>query len=127
MKSLVSALILLSAGPALADATGTWKTEPGDTGGYLLVDVAPCGAELCGTIKSAYDNSGAAVSGYEHAGKKMLWGMKANGTDKWSKGKIWAPDRDKTYNSKMEVKGDVLKVSGCVAIICRSQNWTRVK
>ncbi|MEO0924159.1 MAG: DUF2147 domain-containing protein, partial [Pseudomonadota bacterium] len=38
-----------------------------------------------------------------------------------------APDRDKVYKSKMSLSGNALKVSGCVAVICRSQNWVRVK
>jgi len=46
---------------------------------------------------------------------------------KYSSGKIWAPDVDKTYRSKMALNGNTLKVSGCVGPICRSQNWTRVK
>ena len=33
--------LCLSAGAAFADPVeGTWKTEPGDTGGYLHVDLA---------------------------------------------------------------------------------------
>ena len=52
--------------------------------------------------------------------------MAADGGGKYSGGKIWAPDRDKTYRSKMELSGDRLKVSGCVGPICRGQTWARV-
>ena len=45
----------------------------------------------------------------------------------WSDGTIWAPDDDKTYRSNMELQGDVLQVEGCVLIICRGQDWTRVE
>ena len=127
MKFCLATAIMLCAAPALADVAGTWKTEPGDSGGYLHVDFAPCGGEVCGTIKSAFDASGALIPDYEHAGKRIVWAMKPDGANKWSKGKIWAPDRDKTYSSKMELSGNALKVSGCVLVICRSQNWTRIK
>ena len=43
------------------------------------------------------------------------------------KGKIWQPSTDKVFASKMTLEGDTLYVSGCVAIICKKQTWTRVK
>lgn len=131
MKTWIAASLvgLGLAGAALAEpAAGTWRTEPGDTGGYLHVAVAPCGAHVCGTIKTAFDKSGAEVSDYEHKGKKMLWNMEADGGGSYSGGKIWAPDADKTYSSKMSLSGNSLTVKGCVAggLICRGQTWKRV-
>lgn len=132
MKKLVLgvALGLGLAGVASADpAAGVWKTAPGDTGGYLHVALTPCGSALCGTIKTAYDKSNAVLSDYEHLGKKMLWDMNSDGDGYYSGGKIWAPDKDKTYSSKMSLVGNTLEVKGCVAggLICRGQDWTRVK
>lgn len=123
------ALSLGFAGMAAADAVeGVWKTEPGDTGGYLYVRIAPCGADLCGTIAQAYDKAGQPSPDYEHTGKKMLWDMQAKGGGAYGGGKIWAPDSDKTYGSKMSLSGNKLTVKGCVAggLICRGQDWTRV-
>ena len=53
--------------------------------------------------------------------------MTAEGNGAYSGGKIWAPDREKTYNSNMELSGRNLEVSGCVLVICRAQSWTRVQ
>ena len=39
------------------DATGLWRTEATQEG-YLEVQIAPCGAELCGTILRARDLQG---------------------------------------------------------------------
>ena len=117
------------AGAAQADpATGTWRTQPGDTGGYLLVDIAPCGNAVCGKIAQAYDKDNAVIADYEHAGKRMIWDMAADGGGSYSGGKIWAPDSDKTYKSKMSLTGNTLTVKGCVAggLICRGQDWKRV-
>ena len=59
----------------------------------------------------------------------MLWDMSADGDGYYSGGKIWAPDADKTYSSKMSLSGSTLVVKGCVAggLICRGQDWTRLK
>lgn len=125
---LAAAMILATTGVAMADPVeGLWKTQPGETGGYLHVQISACGAAICGTIKKAFDAQGASTGTYEHLGKKMLWDMTADGENYYSGGKIWAPDSDKTYRSKMTLSGSNLTVKGCVAVICRGQDWTRVK
>lgn len=126
---LLAAAMSVTATFAAADAaSGTWKTEPGDTGGYLHVKIAACGEALCGSIAKAFDAEGAVQSSYEHVGKRMIWDMKAAGDGSYSGGKIWAPDKDKTYKSKMSLDGQTLTVKGCVAggAICRGQTWTKV-
>ncbi|WP_299848381.1 DUF2147 domain-containing protein [uncultured Roseovarius sp.] len=126
--ALSAAALILSASASFADPVeGVWKTQPGDTGGYLHVTVSKCGEAICGVIKQAYKEGGAVSEGYEHLGKRMLWDMQAKGEGAYAGGKIWAPDRNKTYKSKMSLNGNTLKVSGCVAVICRSQSWQRVK
>ena len=124
---LTSALVMIASSVHAQDLTGIWQTEPGDTGGFLHVSIAPCGDKICGKINRAFDKDLAVVEGYEHAGKPIIWDMSQDGDGKWANGKIWAPDRDKTYNSKMELAGDNLKVSGCVLVICRSQTWRKVQ
>ncbi len=125
---LAATAVIFSAGASLADPVeGLWKTQPGDTGGYLHVAVSKCGDALCGVIKQAFKEGGDVSEGYEHLGKRMIWDMTSDGGGAYSGGKIWAPDRNKTYKSKMALNGNTLKVSGCVAIVCRSQTWNRVK
>ena len=132
MRLLISAVLALIFTPTIAfaqDVSGLWQTEPGDTGGFLHVAIGPCGDNICGTIRTAFDGDRSVISDYEHQGKQLIWDMAADGANAWKSGKIWAPDRDKTYRSKMALSGDRLKVSGCVAggLICRSQNWVRVQ
>ena len=130
--------ILLAAGmSAMATATlaadpadGLWKTQPGDTGGYLHVSIAECGSAICGTIDSAFDGNGDQLLSYENLGKQIIWDMVPEGGGQYDNGKIWAPDRDKTYNSKMTLDSqNKLTVKGCVAggLVCRGQTWTRVQ
>ncbi|MEO1551707.1 MAG: DUF2147 domain-containing protein [Pseudomonadota bacterium] len=124
-------LALLAAAPAWADGvTGIWKTEPGDTGGYLHVRLGPCsndGALTCGVIDKAFDGDGAAIANYANLGKPIVWNMQNPSAGQYRKGKIWAPDRDKTYNSKMDLSGATLTVQGCVLAFCRGQTWTKVQ
>ena len=130
MKKTLLALALVV--PSLANAgalTGVYQTEPGDTGGFLHVEMEPCADDAsltCGTILRAYNADGSAHTDYEHLGKPIVWAMEDRGNDRWGRGKIWAPDRDKTYDSKMSLSGSMLKVKGCVAFICRNQNWVVV-
>lgn len=110
--------------------TGIYQTEPGDSGGFLFVSIAPCGSDpalTCGTIAAAYDKDGKRDDAYEHVGKAIVWDMVDDGDGSWSNGMIWAPDRGKTYSSQMELSGDILTVEGCVSIICRGQSWRRVQ
>ena len=129
LKILAATLALVAPSAQAQDAGGIWQTEPGDTGGFLHVTIAPCADKVCGTIRTAFNADGSVVGDYAHIGKPLIWDMTADGSDAWSGGKIWAPDRDKTYRSKMSLSGSQLKVSGCVAggLICRSQNWVRVQ
>lgn len=127
MKFLAPALAaLMLAAPAMADVMAVWKTEPGDDGRFAHVQIAACGAELCGTIVETFDADGTARPS-DFIGRQIVWGMKPAGANAWKGGKIWAPDRDRTYNSSMELNGNVLKVSGHVLVFSRSQNWTRVQ
>ncbi|MFD0980854.1 DUF2147 domain-containing protein [Tropicimonas aquimaris] len=129
MKRIATAaagLILLASAATADPVFGTWKTEPGDDGNFAHVTIADCGGQICGTLGKAFDGSGKPIAS-DKVGKRMIWDMAANGGGKYSGGKIWAPDRDKTYSSKMSLSGDTLKVSGCVGPICRGQTWTRAQ
>ncbi len=123
--ALTATLVALAA-PAAADPVlGTYKTQPDDNGNFGHVELYECGANICGVIRKAFDGSGAEIAS-DNIGKRMIWDMTAQGGGKYGGGMIWAPDRDKTYKSKMELSGANLSVSGCVLVVCRSQAWTRV-
>ncbi|MGI1663438.1 DUF2147 domain-containing protein [Palleronia sp. KMU-117] len=132
MKHLATLTVaaLCLAVPALAadPVEGLWKTRPDDNGNFGHVRIYDCSGALCGTIEKAFDAAGTEVAS-PNIGKRMIWDMKATGNGAYSGGKIWAPDRDKTYNSKMSLSGSTLSVAGCVAggLICRDQAWTRVE
>jgi len=121
-------LVLLTSTVATAndDVVGIWQTESSERG-YIYVSIAPCDNLMCGTILKAYNLEHAEIEDYEHVGKNMVWGMRSNGKTSWNRGKIWDPSKNKTYKSNMVLSGNTLKVSGCVLLFCRSQNWQRVE
>lgn len=126
-KTIAIAVAVVLAGAAHAEpVAGIWKTQPGDDGAFGHVTMGSCGSKVCGTVTKSFDASGKAFAS-DVVGKRIVWDMVPQGGGAYAKGKIWAPDRDKTYNSKMSLSGNVLKVSGCVLGICRDQTWTRIK
>jgi len=121
---VLAALVLGTTGAIANDAAlGLWKSEPGETGGYIHVQIANCGEKLCGKIVDVIGNDNNKI-----IGKDIILNMKIQGDGRYFGGTIWAPDQDKTYRSQMKLAGDDLTVKGCVAfVLCRSQSWTRIK
>lgn len=126
-KLALTAVFLLGAGAAFADPVeGTWKTKPDDNGNFGYVKVTACGAAFCGKLVKAFDGSGKEIDS-PNIGKAIIWDMVAYPDGLYDDGQIWSPDRDKTYNSDMQLDGDSLSVRGCVLGICRDGGtWTRV-
>ena len=123
----LAVLMLALAGPAAAadPVEGIWKTEP-DDGAYAHVTMAPCGTKICGVIARSFNAGGEFVS--PNRGKTLVIGMEPKGDGTYS-GKVWRPSNGKTYIGKMTLKGESLKLQGCVAggLICSSQTWNRVR
>jgi uncharacterized protein (DUF2147 family) len=121
-----AAALTLAAAAAQASPMGVWATEKNDEGNYLTVEIKACDDKLCGYIVGAHEADGTPDANYAHLGKPMVTDMVVDGENEWSDGEIWDPSVDERYDSKMELKGDVLTVKGCVLFICRGQDWTRV-
>ena len=133
---IAAALGLLLAAPAAAapGVEGTWLTEDKNA----LVTIRPCGGSVCGAISKVLvqkpgvpttdiKNPNPALRKRPFVGLVFLSGFKRAGTG-WEGGRIYDPNTGKTYRSKIAVQPDGrLKVSGCVAFICRSQYWTRAR
>lgn len=125
---MAAALTLVGATTGFADPIyGTWKTIPDDNGNYGLISVAACGSKICGTLSKSFNPDGSELDSPNN-GRKIIWDMVNNGDGAYGGGKVYSPDRDKTYKGKLALSGNSLAVSGCVLGICRNGGtWTRVK
>ncbi|MFD2738948.1 DUF2147 domain-containing protein [Sulfitobacter aestuarii] len=125
LAALITGIGLGTAAMAGDPALGTWQTEP-DDGAYAHVTMQPCGTAICGVIARTFNATGEYAS--PNIGKQLVIGMAPQGAGKYA-GKVWRPSNDKIYIGKMQVSGDSLKLSGCVAggLICSKQGWRRVK
>ncbi len=126
--TLVAMAFSLMALPALADpAHGLWKTQPDDNGNFGHVRMQTCSnGKICGGLVAAFDGAGQQMES-PNIGRAIVWDMEPQSDGQYRNGRVWAPDRDRTYNSRMELRGSTLGVSGCVLGICREQQWTRLQ
>lgn len=118
--------LVLAAGAAAADPVeGTWKTQV-DDGSYAYVGMKPCGDKICGTIDRTFDAGGEYQS--PNLGEYIVINMVPQGGGRYE-GRVWRPSNDKIYMGKMQLQGNALKLSGCVAggLLCSSQTWQRVR
>jgi len=116
--------------PAEADdLNGTFRTETGKAGGVLHVVFGACEddpGKTCGIIKAAYDKSNAPREDYPHLERRVVWDMQHDGRGRYSGGRMWAHEANKVMKSELLHRGDVLRVSGCVGPVCRSEFWTKM-
>jgi uncharacterized protein (DUF2147 family) len=126
-------LALVAATTPINPILGRWHT-PEDR---AIVEIAPCGAQLCGTIISAIPlpntatpprdvhNPDPTLRTRSIIGVRILGGF-VRGRDKWTNGTIYNPSNGKSYRSEMSLAADGrLRVSGCVSVICQTQIWRR--
>jgi len=124
--TLIAALILTGSAAFADPVEGMWQTRADDNGHFGHIQIEPCGPAFCGTLIKAFDKAGQQIES-PNIGKKIIWDMMAQGGGAYGDGKVWSPDRDKTYSAKMQLAGDVLAVKGCVFGICRDGGqWQRL-
>jgi uncharacterized protein (DUF2147 family) len=128
MRRIVLAIAFgLTAGTALADpAEGVWQTAPDDNGNFGHVQVTTCGTAVCGTLVRAYDAGGQEIAS-PNVGRRIVWDMEPRGDGQYAGGKVYSPDRERTYNGRLTLTPRGLAVEGCVMGICRDGGtWARV-
>ena len=126
MRVLAGAFFLI-AGAAEAQETpieGRWRSP----GGNSIIEIAPCGSALCGTVAWASDRAkkDAAKATDQLIGTQLLTGLEEKKPGRWQ-GKLFIPDRNMRVTAKIQLASpQQLKVSGCAAgVICSSQLWNR--
>ncbi|ASK89536.1 DUF2147 domain-containing protein [Sphingorhabdus sp. SMR4y] len=129
-----AALTVATPAQAADSIHGEWITQ--DRG--AIIKISKCGANVCGRIhkylvrplngvgQKDVNNPDKSLRSRKVLGIAILTGFKPDG-DIW-RGKIYDPKSGRTYRSEVSlISSDSLKMKGCVAFICQSQNWTRAK
>ena len=126
------AMLMLTAGPALAANYGVFRNPSGS----VEVRLADCGTQLCGTIVKA---SAEAKADAAKAGQARIIGMQLfrnltptpqpKGQPRRWDGQVYIPDKDRTVSGSAMLSGRTLAVKGCLLDdkLCKSQDWVRVK
>jgi len=141
-KAITSAILLTlcAIAPAAAgDPGGKWLTQDGKA----VVNIARCGAAVCGTIVSFKGPDDPQVGkpktdGHNQVASKrsrpiiglQMFDMKPSGTaDRWD-GQVYNAEDGKTYTGSLTLTGaTTLDLQGCAlaGLICKTQTWTRAK
>ncbi len=115
---------------------GRWLSES-KTG---IIDIHRCGEKLCGRlvwIKDPLDKTGKPLVDDQNPKPElrarprcnlvMMGDFEPRGGNQWGGGWIYDPTSGKTYDAKMRLEGDLLKLRGFIAISLfgESQTWTR--
>jgi len=132
--AIAVALTATSRPARAADPSGVWLSQDGD----VKMKIAPCGGAICGNIawlKQPNDETGKpkvdknnADAGKRHRpvlGSAVVLGMKPDGADQWS-GQVYNAEDGRTYSGHFILTAaNSAQLKGCVAIICKTRNWTR--
>jgi uncharacterized protein (DUF2147 family) len=124
LMPLVAFALAAESAPGIA---GDWLNEDRSA----VVRIGPCGAALCGRIvrvlaagAPATDirNPVRALRARPLVGLTVLSGFSASGAG----GRAYNPRSGHSYRATLRRNPNgTLRVTGCVAVICRSQIWTR--
>lgn len=122
---VIAALLAGVPAPGLA---GDWVTADRSA----IVRIGRCGATLCGRVvrvlaagapRTDIHNPDRALRSRPLAGLAVLSGFRLDGS---GDGRAYDPKSGRSYRARLRLDPQGrLRVTGCVAIICRSQTWTR--
>lgn len=109
---------------------GRWLTDDGAG----VVDLAPCGAALCGRLVAVLDpqapardinNPDPRLRGRPLVGIAVLTGLVRDRFG-WSGGRAYDPKAGRSYRARIRSAADGgLEVTGCLFLICRTRHWSR--
>lgn len=133
IAALLAAVLLPAKADAATDAVyGYWLAE----NRRAIIEIAPCGAELCGRmvwLSEPVDEAGEPkrdVRGEPLCGIPLVGGFRSSAADRWDDGKIYNPRDGKRYDARLTLlASDRLEVRGYVGLplFGQSQVWTRAE
>lgn len=132
----LAALALTTAGSSQTSTTiqGRYRTDDGNA----IITVAPCAAgsaALCGRLTRFLrpevagdgldsNNPDASLRRRQLVGISILSNLTRDGSAYTGRG--YSPEEGRNFNATVTPHGNQLRVRGCVAIFCRTVEWTKV-
>ena len=130
-------ILLTCSQSTFASPIGFWKAHDG-----AVIQIKPCGRDLCGFVVQTYPWSKDPVTGKEHysdkrnedvekrhrsrIGIEVLISMKPMGHSKWS-GQLYSDRNGGTYSGDLiELSSTTIEVDGCWLIFCGGEKMVRV-
>ncbi|MDN3645915.1 DUF2147 domain-containing protein [Pontixanthobacter aestiaquae] len=115
---------------APASIAGNWKTDDGKS----VIQFYKCGSSMCGKISKFLvaepkggardtENPDKAKRDRKLLGLPIFWSLKPGGER--FKGQGYSPEDGRYFNAQVWRSGSILKVRGCVAVFCKTVNFTR--
>jgi uncharacterized protein (DUF2147 family) len=114
---------------------GVWTTIDDETGkAKSVVEIYERDGKLRGRVIELLENPGATCDkctgeqkGRPVLGMTIMWDMERDG-DEWSGGKVFDPEKGKTYRGKIWLEDDdTLRLRGYSGPFFRTQTWQRAK
>jgi uncharacterized protein (DUF2147 family) len=134
--SVAAALTLISTSAfALAERTtphGSWKTIDDETGETKsIVKIYEVDGKLYGRVDKLLRRPGALCDKCEGEdynkpieGMVVVWGLSdSDGDGVWEGGKVFDPEKNKTYRCKIWMDGGDIKIRGYLGPFFRTQVW----
>lgn len=131
LSTLAGALAITpSAHAAPASIAGNWKTDDGTS----VVAFYKCGNAMCGKVDRFLvsapadgvrdtENPKKNLRNRNVLGLRIFWDLTPDG-DRYE-GKGYSPRDGRYFNAKIRRDGNRLNVKGCVAVFCRTVQFTR--
>lgn len=85
-----------------------------------VIKITQSGSNFTGKIVSAN-----IPDGRQYVGRTIIKGLQADGSGKYSGGKITDPENGKTYELTAQLSGNTLKLRGHLGPFYRTQTWKK--
>ncbi|MEP7453794.1 DUF2147 domain-containing protein [Phyllobacterium sp. SB3] len=126
---LLAATLSTGAVAQIQEIAGTYINQSGGT----KVELAPCGASLCGTVVwmktpvNDVNNPDVSKRSRSVIGIQAV-SLKSTGADTYA-GSLYDTESGKTYSGKAKFSDKDVELSGCIlgGLLCKTSIWQRVE
>ncbi|MEM8788758.1 MAG: DUF2147 domain-containing protein [Pseudomonadota bacterium] len=128
---MVLAAAMGFAAPVTADPLeGLWQTPADAKGRYAQMQIGECEDQpglMCGVITGVFDAKGELPDAIDR-GRTVMQGMQPVDTGIYTNGYVIAPNTQNRLQGNATLVGDdLLRVEGCIPMMCKTEELSRVR